>query len=72
MTRWKKAINEHGFKMEKDLPMVPFNEILGIFPVLKNDGIHIITEYTFMISEAVIKRNGAEHFIDCDLVVREV
>lgn len=58
MTKWKKEIKRHGFKLEKDLPMVPFGEILGIYPALCDEGIRIITEYTFIVSECVIDRSG--------------
>ena len=64
MTRWKKEINRKGFKLEKDFPMVPFNEILGVYPSITPDGISIATEYTFAISYATILRNGTVEFME--------
>ena len=64
MTRWKKEINRKGFKLEKDFPMIPFNEILGVYPAVTPEGISIATEYTFAVSYATIERDGSINFME--------
>lgn len=62
MTRYTKFIKEKGFKLEQDLPMIPYDcgsqSILGIYVNLLNEGIQIITEYNSLLSEAIIDRAG--------------
>ena len=62
MTRYKKEIKRHGFKLESDLPMIPYDcgnqNILGIYVNLISEGIQILTEYNSLVSEAVIDRAG--------------
>lgn len=62
MTRYKKEIKKHGFKLESDLPMIPFDcgsqSILGIYVNIINEGLQILTEYNSLVSEAIIDRAG--------------
>ena len=60
MTKWKKEIKKHGFKLENDYPMIPFNlgsqSVLGVYVNILHDGLQILTEYNSLVSEAVIDR----------------
>lgn len=62
MTKWKKEIKKHGFKLEHDYPMIPFDcgsqSILGVYVNILTDGLQILTEYNSLVSEAVIDRAG--------------
>lgn len=62
MTRYKKEIKKHGFRLEHDLPMIPYDcgsqSILGIYVNIISEGLQILTEYNSLISEAVIDRAG--------------
>ena len=62
MTKWKKEIKKHGFKLEHDYPMIPFDcgsqSILGVYVNILADGLQILTEYNSLVSEAVIDRAG--------------
>lgn len=62
MTKWKKEIKRHGFKLENDYPMIPFDcgsqSILGVYVNILSEGLQILTEYNSLVSEAVIDRAG--------------
>lgn len=62
MTKWKKEIKRHGFKLENDFPMIPYDcgsqSILGIYVNILNDGLQILTEYNSLVTEAIIDRAG--------------
>lgn len=62
MNKWKKEIRKHGFKLENDFPMIPYDlgsqSILGIYVSILSDGLQILTEYNSLVTEAVIDRAG--------------
>lgn len=62
MTRYKKEIKKHGFRLENDFPMIPYEcgsqSILGIYVNLISEGIQILTEYNSLVAEAIIDRTG--------------
>ena len=62
MTKWKKEIRRHGFKLESDFPMIPYDcgsqNILGVYVNILNDGLQILTEYNSLVAEAIIDRAG--------------
>lgn len=62
MTKWKKEIKRHGFKLQNDFPMIPYDlgsqSILGIYVNILTDGLQILTEYNSLVTEAVIDRAG--------------
>lgn len=62
MTKWKKEIKRHGFKLENDFPMIPYElgsqSILGVYVNIITDGLQILTEYNSLVAEAVIDRAG--------------
>lgn len=62
MTKWKKEIKRHGFKLQNDFPMIPYDlgsqSILGIYVNILTDGLQILTEYNSVVAEAVIDRAG--------------
>ena len=62
MNRWKKEVRKHGFKLEHDFPMIPYDcgsqSILGVYVNIVSDGLQILTEYNSLVSEAVISRSG--------------
>ena len=62
MTKWKKEIKRHGFKLQNDFPMIPYDlgsqRILGIYVNILTDGLQILTEYNSLVTEAVIDRAG--------------
>lgn len=66
MTKWKKEIKRHGFKLEHDYPMIPFDcgsqSILGVYVNILTDGLQILTEYDSLVSKAVIDRAGHVNF----------
>lgn len=66
MTKWKKEIRRHGFKLENDYPMIPFDlgsqSVLGVYVNILHDGLQILTEYNSLVSEAVIDRSGKVNY----------
>ena len=62
MTKYKKVIRKHGFKLENDFPMIPYDcgsqSILGVYTNILIDGLQILTEYNSLVTEAIIDRNG--------------
>lgn len=62
MTRYKNYIKSKGFRLEHDLPMIPYEcgsqSILGIYVQVLSEGLQILTEYNSLVSEAVIDRAG--------------
>ena len=66
MTKWKKEIKRHGFKLQNDYPMIPFDLgsqiVLGVYVNILHDGLQILTEYNSLVSEAVIDRSGKVNY----------
>lgn len=66
MTKWKKEIKRHGFKLQNDYPMIPFDlgsqSVLGVYVNILHDGLQILTEYNSLVSEAVIDRSGKVNY----------
>lgn len=66
MTKWKKEIKKHGFKLQNDYPMIPFDlgsqSVLGVYVNILHDGLQILTEYNSLVSEAVIDRAGKVNY----------
>ena len=66
MTKWKKEIKRHGFKLQNDYPMIPFDlgsqSVLGVYVNILHDGLQILTEYNSLVSEAIIDRAGKVNY----------
>ena len=70
MTKWKNVLRSKGIKMECDYPMIPFNDIQGVYPGVFRDGIYVTTIHASIVFTTVFNRDGSEQSFD-DIMLKK-